>query len=459
MRHLDAPPDVGWLQERLADHLWRDDERPGHVVGVRRIHRRRSLKGDIKSLYRVTLRGCDDRSLEQTYVGCELPPDALRTEYESWLSRATIAPALGRTVLVIPEANLLLVAFPNNRQMRVFTSEDLVRWLADHATVLNKGRRRGPRWQVGDVETQLMQYHPGHRLTVRCRGMFVAEDGTKQPFAYIAKQFRKQKRARSVYRNLVCLTRLLNGSSTLRLPRPMAFDDEAGLIVMEELPGTELEQVFEVIDLDPVMFNVGRMLAAFHQIPRRVRKSISRRSELDKVRGAAKTITGVVPGVLSYVNECASRCRDVRWNDETPSVLLHGSYRPKHVFVDGGALGLIDVDGIRMGHPACDLAEFLAALYFLEAQERISAPVRRMASQRFVAGYADEVPWRLQPIAVLWFLAALLLHKHARKQAQCLDEFREKKVCHLLILAETALRGCEELRGEPSLEAIWRILP
>jgi aminoglycoside phosphotransferase (APT) family kinase protein len=422
------------------------------------VQRRESSKGVIKSLYRVTLQGCDNKLLEQTYVGSEFPADALRAEYESWLSKATIVPALGRAVILIPELNLVLLAFPNNRQMRALSNVDLAAWLAEHATVLAGQGRRGPRWRLREVEMQLMQYHPGQRLTLRCRGLFEAEDGTKQPFAYIAKQFRKQKRARSVYRNLVSLAKHLDGSSSVRLPRAVAFDDATGLVVMEELPGTELERVLHEVDLDRVLHAVGAMLASFHQVPRRVCKTISMRSELEKVRNAAKTIGGVVPSVLQRLDASVARCREVRWADDTPTVMLHGSYRPRHVFVDDSGLGLIDVDGIRMGHPAYDLAEFISSLYFLEAQECISTAVRQAGAQRFLAGYVARARWRPPPVTVLWFLATLLLHKQARKQALWLDENREKKVSHFLLLAEAALRGCEALRNESSLEAIWRVL-
>jgi aminoglycoside phosphotransferase (APT) family kinase protein len=450
--------DNAWLKERLADHLWRDDERPGHVVGVRMVHRRESPKGGIRSLYRVTLRGCDNRLLEQSYTGSELPASALRHEYDAWLSKATIVPALGRAVILIPEANLVLLAFPNNRQMRVLTNEDLTAWLTGRATVLASRGRRGSRWHLRKAEMQLMQYHPGQRLTVRCRGLFEAEDGTEQHFAYIAKQFRKQKRARSVFRNLVSLGKHFDGSSSVRLPRALAFDDKTGLVMMEELPGTELERALPEVDLDRVLPSVGAMLASFHQAPRRVRKTISRRSELEKVRGAAKTIGSVVSSVLPRLDACVSGCREARWADDAFTVMLHGAYRPKHVLIDGARLGLIDVDGIRMGHPAYDLAEFLASLYFLEAHERISPAVRQAAAQRFLAGYAAQALRRPTPNGVLWFLGTLLLHKHARKQAVWLDEDREKKVCHFLTLAETALRGCTEL-CDGRLEAISTVMP
>ena len=251
----------------------------------------------------------------------------------------------------MPEANLLLVAFPNDREMRLLTEADLKRWLADHATTLANAGGRYPRWRLKALTVRLLRYAPGERLTTGCRGVFESEDGVQQPFAYIAKQLGKKRRARPLYRNLRSLGHHLSGSPTVRLPRAIAVDDETGLVMMEELPGKELKRSLHEVDVDAVMRALGEMLATFHQVPRRVRQTISVQNELHDVNRAASAIRSVVPSVASRVDACVARCRAMRWTDGTPNVLLHGACRLKHVFIHDGRLALVDVDGIRMGHP------------------------------------------------------------------------------------------------------------
>ncbi len=443
-----------WLQERLPHYLWPEDDHRGQVVQVRIVQKRATSDANVGSLVLAVIRQHDGTLLEQMYICSTCTDDELCVKYEEWISTATILPSVGPAVIPMPEANLLLVAFPNDREMRLLTEADLKRWLADHATTLANAGGRYPRWRLKALTVRLLRYAPGERLTTGCRGVFESEDGVQQPFAYIAKQLGKKRRARPLYRNLRSLGHHLSGSPTVRLPRAIAVDDETGLVMMEELPGKELKRSLHEVDVDAVMRALGEMLATFHQVPRRVRQTISVQNELHDVNRAASAIRSVVPSVASRVDACVARCRAMRWTDGTPNVLLHGACRLKHVFIHDGRLALVDVDGIRMGHPGYDLGHFLSSLYYLEAQEAITPAVRETCARRVLEGYAARAPWQVSPVSVLWFVAALLIHKQARKYALHLHDDRREKIDRVLTLAETALAGCEGLRRESSLEAV-----
>jgi len=234
----------------------------------------------------------------------------------------------------------------------------------------------------------------------------------------------------------------------------MAFDQDTGLVAMEELPGKDLMRSLPEVDVSQTMWNVGEMLATLHRAPRLVRKGVSVREKLEEVRQAAGRIERLFPAGLPRLTACVARCLTVRWTDDVPKVLLHGAFRPKHVFVHDGRLALIDVDGLRMGHPAHDIGHFLSALYYMEAQELLSAGDRRVATRRFLEGYSARSPWRLKPAAVLWYTAAVLVHKQARKYVVHLHEDREEKVDRVLRLAEGALAACEHLQPGTSLDVV-----
>jgi len=324
---------------------------------------------------------------------------------------------------------------------------------------LANGGKKGPPWHLKDAAIRLVRYAPEERLTLGCRGMFESADGTERPFAYIAKQFKKGKRAQALHRNLVALGKSLTDSSTLRLPRAVACDEQMGLVLMEELPGKELKRSFDEVDASRVMRAVGEMLATLHEVPRRVRETITLRKERENVREAAKAIRRVVPSVIPRLDACVARCLEMEWTDDSPKVLLHGACRLKHVFICDDQPALIDVDGIRMGHPGYDLGNFLSSLYYLEAQERFSPAVRKACGQYFLEGYAARAKRQLSPVAVLWFLSALLIDKQARKYALHLHDDRREKIEHVLTLADAALAACSKIRSESSLQTIWRALP
>ena len=135
---------------------------PAHVADVQIRQRRHSRRGTT-ALYTVAFNGRDDTRVEQLYVGYEFPQDALDAEYRSALSEATVAPALGRAVTLIPEANLVLVAFPNDRRMRALGEEALLACVGRLATVLADRERREPAWRVKEANFNILRYVPGQR--------------------------------------------------------------------------------------------------------------------------------------------------------------------------------------------------------------------------------------------------------------------------------------------------------
>jgi hypothetical protein len=446
-----------WLQERLARRIWREDETPGRLVHVRIRQKRQSKKGTTAHCI-AQLATAAGQAIEQHYLLHQFGPDAFETEADAVLADATILPRLGRPVTLLPETSAVLVAFPNDPHMRLVIDDELRAWLDRRATTLANLGQRGPRWRLGDATLEILRYAPGQRLTTRCRGHFVRTGGVRQSFGFIVKQFRKVKWARTLHLNLVALERQLARPGMAKVPRSLAFDGETGLVAMEELPGTDLKHALPNLDLLPTMRAAGRTLAGFHQARRRVSETVSVLKELEEVRQSAERIERFFPAAIPRLTACLSRCLTARWTDEVPTVLLHGAYRPKHVWVHRDGLALIDVDGIRMGHPAYDIGHFLSALYYLEAQEHFGAAERRASFRQFLEGYAEEAPWQLRPAAVLWYLAALLMHKQARKYVMHLHEDRAEKVDLVLRLAERALVACEELPADAPLDAIWDVL-
>jgi aminoglycoside phosphotransferase (APT) family kinase protein len=450
-------PDAVWLRDRLAHSIWRDDEVAGRVVEVR-IRQKRQSRNGTTALCAVGLAGSDGKPVEQLYLLHQVDADSLKSEAQLLSAEATIVPPLGRAVTVVPEANMLLVAFPNDRQMRLVTDASLRQWLNLRATSLANQGGRGPRWQLKEAATEVLRYAPGQRLTMRCRGVFVTGGGVERPFGYIVKQFRKPKAARALYQNLVALDRHLARSASVRIPHPISFDEESAMVVMEELPGIDMKHALPDLDLSEVMYGAGSILAGLHQVPRRVEDTVSVRQELEEVRHSAKRIERFFPDAIPRLSTCLSRCLTAQWTDDVPAVLLHGAYRPKHVWVHDGRLALIDIDGIRMGHPAYDIGHFLSALFYLEMQGHFDSDTRRMAVRQFIEGYTAHAPWQLKPAGLLWFFAALLVHKQARKYVMHLHEDRAEKIDRVLRLAESSLTSCENLHPKAPLAAIWDVL-
>jgi aminoglycoside phosphotransferase (APT) family kinase protein len=429
--------DPHWLAANLSPRLWRDDELPGEVVEVKIRDTWVSLQG-LTTLYEVHLRVQSGGVVRQLYVGYEVKSDHFDKEYEALLRTASIPTGFGRPVVPIVEANLILLAFPNARKMRPLSQPELRHWLAGHIDSLVGPRLGTTAWQLEQATLDLLNYVPDRRLTMRCRCHIVADDHSERRISLIAKQFRSRKKAERLYRSLASLERSWR-CPPVSFPKALAFDRDRAIVFMEELPGRDLRRGVAELDLGQVLPAVGTLLATFHRAPTRVRRRTSVASELEMVNGALRIVTRTFPQMRQRARDCLAALNSLQWSDGVPAVLLHGAYRLSHVLHADGELALVDLDSLRMGHPAYDLGKFLAYLYYLEAVGEFSTSARRDAAHKFLEGYTAAAPWRISPAAVLWFLASELMIKQTKKDIIQPGDDRRERVEGVLTLAEAAL--------------------
>ena len=94
-----------------------------------------------------------------------------------------------------------------------------------------------------------------------------------------------------------------------------------------------------------------------------------------------------------------------------PHVATHGAFRAEHVRIRGERTALLDLDGMALGDPLRDVAEFVASLEFL-ALGSSRAPIDTEAvSRRFLECYDAAVPWRVDGASVAWYALGSLVNK------------------------------------------------
>ena len=82
----------------------------------------------------------------------------------------------------------------------------------------------------------------------------------------------------------------------------------------------------------------------------------------------------------------------------------------------GSELALFDLESLRLGPPGYDLANWVAALHYQQAEGRLSAAARRRAVRALVRGYRAGGGGESCARA-LWLTAALLVQKQVYKLA------------------------------------------
>lgn len=465
-----------WLKQYLPVYLWREHETPEEILALQVLQVWWDEKRTV-ILYRFCFRSHEGREREHLYVGYLVAADRLAEEYKSALKRAKLQPAAGRAATVVPEANLILLAFPNDRKLRLFSERELRHWLKVKWRAQRRAlpkRAAWKKWKIRSAHSEVLRYVPDKRFTMRCHIRLQHKEGMTQEVSVIAKQLTDGKKAKKLYQSLITLQAAWNSCGRLtparllalremptpvRFPRALAWDQERAVVFLENLPGRNLEQVLSEVDLTQTFRAAGEMLAVFHSAPKRVRKRVSRTSEIKETRSAIREIAEAFPAWRERLRVLTSALKALAWQDETPEVLLHGTFRLNHIFIHEGELALLDLDSMRMGHPAYDLANFLSALYYFEAQGRLSPAQREEIANAFLAGYAAKTAHRISPATLLWFFISLLLNKQANKYLNHNHLDREEKLERMLALAEAAAALSRSLQEEVTLATLGARLP
>ncbi|KAA0231040.1 aminoglycoside phosphotransferase family protein [candidate division KSB1 bacterium] len=449
-----------WLKENLPRYLWDENEIAGTIAQVEILYRGESSQRAVV-LYEIELQHSGPEARRPLYVGYVVPRERLAAEHENMAAKAKIRPALGRTVALVPEAEMIVVAFPNDEKLHLLTEAELHRWAAMHLHEIANGVLEGKAWEVQEAKTEILRYVPTKRCTTRCRIKMTTESAPSlsKEISFIAKQLAGAEKARRQYDDLVAMRQAWSGNEKYlpaRLPRALAWEASSATVFIEEIPGKNLECVLAEIDLARVIPAVGGMLADFHRARMRVKRNVTRAGELADVQNVIQKIAAAYPNLQPRLQRLFDQLEAVPW-DESSTVLLHGTFRLNHIFIHGDDLALIDFDSLRMGQPACDLANFLSSLYYLETQNRLAQPQRHDIVRHFIAGYAAKA---LVPAeVVLWFLADLLIRKQAYKYLKHFHAEAAQKVEAMLALSEAVLAGCRKTTADADLTALWKLLP
>ena len=337
--------------------------------------------------------------------------------------------------------------------MRVPSREALGRWCVANSGRL--GMEGGGRVALRGLEVEVLRHVPGKRWTARLSGTLGRGRQTRG-FVAIVKSYGSRRNAQDAYRTLEVLDRLREagaGEKAARFytPRPLAIDPEQRLVLVEALAGESLEAALPLVGGSPVLGELGQALARFHAGPAACRKRIDVRSLQGHLRRSACAIRAAFPGLAPHLDTLTRRLWLERPRPGRPT-LLHGSFRLNHVLVHQGRLALIDLDGASVGPAEFDVANFLASLYYFEAEGRLHGIERREIARRFLNGYRAVARWALDPEALRWYRAALLVAKQARKYATRPRREPERKLRRMLSLAERSLepasRRAERVRRE-----------
>ena len=278
--------------------------------------------------------------------------------------------------------------------------------------------------------------------------MATGKGGHRQEMRFVVKQLNRLHRVRRLARYLAGLwaagrlaetqvppERSPTPADQFLLPRCLGVLYRWNAIAIEYLEGQNLKQLLPILDVESVLWQLGRCLAHFHRLPFRVSKRVTPAEELKECREAVTRMCDELPGAAAPARKLLSWLETHASSGSRPG-LLHGSFRLNHVFLSENRLALFDLDSLRWGPAAYDLANLITSLFYLQAQGRIDGTRRQSIVEHFLAGYQTGTLTPVPAAELRWYLVSLLLNKQAFKYVNHAHADREQKVLAMLEIGE-----------------------
>lgn len=376
---------------------------------------------------------------EQILCGRAFPKGRAQPQWEKASTRALVQPRFGKPLVHLPEIEMVLWGFPNDRKMHtlpasidaaVSTSNIPPSWLLSH---VGTGR------QVTDSKSRVMHYVGEHTCTVQTSfELFHSPQNTRQTLTIFGKTYYNEEGAQTdlVMRQL--WESEIRRSGQLKLAQPLWYDTRLKTLWQVGIPGTTLEShTVGTKSWLPLLTKAARAVAALHTTSVSNIPAITVLELLGKLDAVTSILMQCRPSYRSLLLPLRDRLTaQAKTISVGPTATLHGDLHMKNLFLTHDTIALIDLDNVRQGHPGLDLGSFVAGLLTGALVKQV--PLSRAASplQAFLQHYTQATPWKLDQPTLAWFTAMALVVERSYRCVTRLKAGRLGMIEPLLHLAD-----------------------
>lgn len=391
---------------------------------------------------------------EQILCGRAFPKDRSQSQWEKAATRALVQPRFGKPLVHLPEIEMVLWAFPNDRKMHTLPAAmEAVHslsaippsWLLSHV---------GPGWHVTDTKSRLMHYVGEHTCTVHT-SMTLAHPshGAGEPLTLFGKTYYNEEGAQTDHVMRQLWESEARHSGRIKIAQPLRYDTRLKTLWQLGIHGTTLEgHAIETAACLPLLTKAAHAVAMFHSTPVSGIPSCTLLELLSRLDTVTSTLMQCRPScrpLLLPLRELLTA--QANRISVGPTATLHGDLHLKNLFLTHDTIALIDLDNVRQGHPGQDIGSFLAGLLAGALAKHVPFPLLADPLRTFLNHYHQDSPWELDDPTLAWFTAMALVTERASRCVTRLKANHRGMIELLLILAYhisktgTLSSACDEL--------------
>ncbi len=397
-------------------------------------------------LYRLRFRDGSGARFEQLFSGILYPLHRAQAQREKSEKAAQETETFFQSVLFWPELCMVLWTFPFDRSMKhlpLVGSEELIKeTVEENLDALNL--RKGS--VCTSAQISQVKYTPGQRCVYGVR--VEIRDGSSLFYRdYFLKTY-VDGRSRDVYDALRGVDdSWYQGEGGLEIPKTVLHQDSLNCYWQEAWQGESYSKYYEKQNWDAEIPRIARALSALHQAPF---QQIGHDDDLgwvgQRAMEGAEELNVYSSSCSSRIDELARRIVEsysrAMPDDGLPTAPIHGAFRMSQLLGQGDRIAITDFDGLTLGDPHQDVAEFMVSLLIQHSRRGLSIREMMGKGRLFKEHYQEQVPWKLNSRRLSWLAASLLLRKvgGAFKGVQ---QSGMRGVDETLDLVEHQLKSCE----------------
>jgi len=366
-----------------------------------------------------------------------------------------IPPYCGKALIHIPEFEMVIWSFPNDRKLGALPQLTNPGLLQEQLLPELIVQLFGQGWTIIRATTEVMNYVPRYSCTVKVMiQMRNRELAEKQSLIVYGKTYVDQKSGENAYAVMHELWKTdARTSGKFRMAQPAWYDPTHHIFWQFAVPGATLLQYdMKSPHFAKLLGKTGETIAAFHTLPMTGAGHRKLSDRVSRLQQSNLALSHLKPHVIQLFQHIITLLiEQVEELGDQPETTLHGDLHFKNFIVDGTSVAMIDLDEIGRGSPFHDVGSCVSFLLYQGLEAGLSDSRIEELVKVFVQGYRKRVIWEVPEPVLRWYVVAALIDERV---SRCLKKAKPgtvEQIERLLKLAYRLVSGTQKIPMGDSL--------
>jgi hypothetical protein len=367
--------------------------------------------------YRLVIRDIKRRQVgEQILCAGIFQPTESFSRFTKAQSQHVVSPNFGQPLTHIPELEMVVWAFPNDRKLHTLPKVIDPPYIRREIVPRIMATHLGPEWLIGGVQDDIVHYVGEHTCTLRVEIQMRRPRTRENRLVVLYGKTYDNEEGAETYR---LMQELWNSDARrkgqLAIAEPLAYDQELKTVWQLGLRGsTLLTPDLHSTHTLTLLERAACSVAALHRTPLSCIKTCSFDDWVGKLHEVATLLVSVRPACRQALCPLVDRLflQAEQFKDYQTGT-LHGDLHLKNFLTDAGGVALIDLDNLCSGPPLQDVGSFIANLYYRGIAGEIPQSAVTELVRVFISAYEARVDWRVSRPELAWYVAVALVIERA----------------------------------------------